>query len=146
MSAELAVDARSTDELLSLYKDDKHSWIIIIKRDIGISKERLLKVKSMIRKEDADIRISELMSWLRAEIRERDQREGTNDRAKLLRTVSQPEPIQSQGQGSRGNNSQDVRVLISLPKGKKSYKRNVVESGMRMSSVVMYSSIPQIIC
>ena len=138
MSAELAVDARSTDELLSLYKDDTHSWIIIIKQDVGVQKERVLKVKSMIRKEDADIRIPELMSWLRAEIRERDQREGTNDRAKLLRTVSQPEPIQSQGQSLRGKSSQDVRVLISS-KGKRTYKRNVVEAGMRLSLVLMYS-------
>lgn len=127
ISAELADDAHSTEELLAHYKDDKHSWIVIIKQDTGAHGEKMLKVKSMVRKEDTDIRSSELMNWLRSEIRERDQREGTNERAKLIRSVS-GQPLESAQLGV-GDGAQDVRVLISQPKGKKHYRRNVVEAG-----------------
>ena len=94
----------------------------------------MLKVKSMIQKEDSDIRSSELFSWLRSEIRERDQREGTNDRARLLRTISQPETNQPAGEGE-----QDVRILISQYKGKKSTRKNVVEAGMPPTNQSRYS-------
>ncbi|KAI9791960.1 MAG: hypothetical protein M1816_003229 [Peltula sp. TS41687] len=127
ISAELAVDAHSVDQLTSHYKDDKHSWIVIVKQDTGTHGERILKVKSMQRKEEADIRSSELLNWLRSEIRERDQREGTNDRARLLRTTSHPEQNQSSVEGG-GGGEQDVRVLIPQHKGKKANRKNIIEA------------------
>ena len=144
ISAELAVDAHSTDELLAHYKDDKHSWIIIIKQDSGLHGERILKVKSMIRKEDTDIRSSELMSWLRMELRERDQREGTSDRIKLMRAINNSHHQESSqlgggGGSGGGEGSQDVRVLVSAPKGKKHYRRNVVEAGKQSSATRSHS-------
>ncbi len=171
ISAELAVDANSADGLMARYKDDRHSWIVIVKPDTGGYGEKMLKVRSIVRKEDTEIRSSELMSWLRSEIRERDQRERTNDRAKFLRHSSGgggsladsphlPSATNSAkdggggsaggggggsgggGGGGSGNGggadggsggggggaSQNVRVLISQPKGKKHYRRNVVEA------------------
>jgi len=116
ISAELAQDSRSPEDLLSKYRDDHHSWIIIIKQD------SVLKVKSMARKEipDTDIPSTQLMAWLKAEIRERDQREGTYQRAKLQRGSSQPDT-------NAAEHEQDVRVLIAGTKSKKSNRRNIVE-------------------
>lgn len=128
ISAELAEDARSPEELSVSSRDDDHSWVVIIKHDTGTFGERNLKVKSMIRKEESDVRSSELISWLRSEIRARDQREGTNERAKLLRQISQHDV--NQGLGER---EADVRVLASFYKGKKINRRNIIET-VQMSS------------
>ncbi|KZF22607.1 Serine/threonine-protein kinase [Xylona heveae TC161] len=123
ISAELAIDTRQPDELLSHYRDDKHSWIVIIKQDTGGFSERSLKVRSMVRKEDTDIRKSDLMSYLRTEIRERDHREGTNERAKLLK-YHNPQEAQPHSSEKEG----DVRVLMYSHKSKKSNRRNVIEA------------------
>jgi translation initiation factor 2-alpha kinase 4 len=129
ISAELAVDARSPEDLLSKYRDDQHSWIIIIKQD------SILKIKSMGRKDlqDVDIPISQLMSWLRGEIRERDHREGTNDRAKLLRHPSQADT------NGPSDQEQEVRVLVAQTKSKKSNRRNLVEQAQGRAASLVHS-------
>jgi len=124
ISAELSIDAHSPDELLNDYKDDKHSWFVIIKQDSGDFGEKQLKVKSMDKKEDYDIRGSELLGFLKNEFRERHQREGTNERAKLLRRSSHPDT----NLGLKEKEA-DVRVLIPQHRGKKSNRRNVIEAG-----------------
>ncbi|KAF4636697.1 hypothetical protein G7Y89_g1387 [Cudoniella acicularis] len=129
ISAELAQDSRSPEDLLSKYRDDQHSWIVIIKQD------SVLKVKSMARKEvaDADISSSQLLAWIRGEIRERDQREGTNHRAKLQRHASQPDT------SSGVDHEQDVRVLIAGTKSKKSNRRNIVEQAQAHAATLVQS-------
>jgi eukaryotic translation initiation factor 2-alpha kinase 4 len=83
----------------------------------------------MIRKEDFDIRSSELLGWLRSEIRERDRdhREGLPEKVKSpgIRHTGPPELAQF----SSSDHEHDVRVLVSLHKGKKNNRRNVVEAG-----------------
>ena len=123
LSAELAVDARSSEELLAHYRDDRHSWIVIIKQDKGAVGERVLKVKSMTRKEDTDIRSSELLGWLRNELRERDQREGVKDRARLTRLSSQTDTSQA-----RADTGQDVQVLVPATGNKKLNRRMIIEA------------------
>ena len=122
MSAELATDARSPEELMTRYRDDKHSWIVIIKQDTTGSGKADLKVRSIDRKVDTDVRSTELISYLRQEIRERDHREGTNERARLLRQPSQPESAQVERKSN-------VQVLMAQHRSKKSNKWNVVEAG-----------------
>ena len=84
LSAELANDTRSPEELLSVYREEHHSWIVVIKQD------SMIKVKTMRNKDVSDIDISpaQLVPWLLAEIRERDQRDGTNLRVRLQRNSS----------------------------------------------------------
>ncbi|KAI9721487.1 MAG: hypothetical protein M1812_002249 [Candelaria pacifica] len=123
ISAELAGDARSPEELSAEYRDDDHSWFVIIKQDTGTFGERNLKVKSMFQKEESEVRSSELMNWLRSEIRDRDQKEGTNERAKLLRQVSHHDANQAVG-----DREADVKVLVPLHKGKKTNRRTVIEN------------------
>jgi translation initiation factor 2-alpha kinase 4 len=128
ISAELARDSRSPEDLLSKYRDDQHSWVVIIKQD------SILKVKSMDRKDvsDADIPSTQLLAWLKGEIRDRDQRNGTHNRAKIHRHGSQ---VDSSGAGAE--HEQEVRVLIAGTKSKKSNRRNIVEQAQgRAASLV----------
>ncbi|KAL2010403.1 hypothetical protein VTN00DRAFT_6210 [Thermoascus crustaceus] len=127
ISAELAADASSLEELLARYKDDNHSWIVIVKQE-----ERALKVKSLFRKEEFDVRSSELVNWLRSEIRARNQREGTTDHPKLLKYSSQQDANASPTE--RGN---DVRILVSQHRNKKTNRRNIVESALIRSREVV---------
>jgi len=70
LSAELAKDARSPEDLMAKHRDDSYSWIIIIKQDA------MLKIKSVGKKDVADVDIpsTQLISWLRSEVRDRDMR------------------------------------------------------------------------
>jgi translation initiation factor 2-alpha kinase 4 len=111
INAELAIDARSPEELLSHYREDKHSWIVIIKHD------RDLKVKNTLTKQDSDIKSENLIAHLRSEIRERDHREGIAGRNKF--TERQPTATSTESR-------QNVQLLISQHRSKKSNKWNVV--------------------
>jgi eukaryotic translation initiation factor 2-alpha kinase 4 len=122
ISAELAMDSRSPEDLQSKYRDNQHYWVVFIKQ--GSS----LKVKSLGRKDaqDVDIPIPQLVGWLRAEMRDRDHREGNSDHTKLLRHQITP-----------NDHEQDVRVLMAQAKLKKSNRHNIVEQAhMRAASLV----------
>ncbi|KAI9875262.1 MAG: hypothetical protein M1830_008699 [Pleopsidium flavum] len=134
ISAELSIDAHSPDELVSHYKDDNHSWFVIIKQDSGDLGEKQLKVKSLDKKADFDIRSSELLGFLKNELRERHQREDTNERAKLHRRPSHPDT--SAGLKEK---EADVRVLVPQHKGKKSNRRNVVEAAQSRAQELVHS-------
>lgn len=119
ISAELAVDASSLEELLTKYKDHNHSWVVIAKQD---SKERGFKVRSLVPKEEYDIRGSELIPFLRNEIRARNQREGAVDYSKQGR-------LPSHDSITLNERANDVRILLPQHRSKKSNRRNIVESG-----------------
>lgn len=125
--SELAVDASSFEELMSHYKEDSHTWVVIVKAD---SNERGLKIRSLVKKEEFDVRMSDLVSWLRAEIRSRNQRENLIDNPKLLRNPNQPDVGGSGGGGDRAN---DVRILIAQHRSKKTNRRNIIESALLRS-------------
>ncbi|EAW12583.1 putative protein kinase (Gcn2) [Aspergillus clavatus NRRL 1] len=132
ISSELAVDASSLEELLSKYKDHNHSWIVIAKQD---SKERGFKVRCLVPKEELDIRSSELIPWLRNEIRARNQREGAPD-LRQARMPSQTDSIA--GVNERAN---DVRILVSQHRSKKTNRRNIVESALLRAREVVERAI-----
>ncbi|KAJ8068821.1 hypothetical protein OCU04_002513 [Sclerotinia nivalis] len=128
ISAELARDSRSPEDLLSKYRDDNYSWIIIIKQD------SVVRCKTTGRKDipDADIPSTQLVSWLRGEMRERDQREGTYNRAKISRQHSQPDTGPS-------DHEQDVRVLFAGTKSKKSNRRSIVDQAQGRAATLVQS-------
>ncbi|KAJ5104481.1 Protein kinase (Gcn2) [Penicillium alfredii] len=126
ISAELAVDASSLEELLSKYREHNHRWIVIAKQD---SKERGFKVRNLVRKEELDLRSSELVSWLRTEVHARHHREGTAD-PRQSRLPGQQDTFMSQ---DRAN---DVRILIPHHRSKKTNRRNIVESALVRSREV----------
>lgn len=80
---------------------------------------------------DADIPSHQLLAWLKSEIRERDQRNGTYHRARLQRHSSH------QDSSTTADHEQDVRVLLAGTKSKKSNRRNIVEQAQaRAASLV----------
>lgn len=130
ISAELAVDARSPEDLLSKYRDDRHSWIVIIKQD------QMLKVKSTSRKDqDIDIPTTQLLSWLRSELRDRDHREHTADRTKAL----QRHPSAADTGGISADHEQVVRVLVAQTKSKKVNRTNIVEQAQQRAAALVHS-------
>ncbi|KAJ4255420.1 eukaryotic translation initiation factor 2-alpha kinase [Fusarium torreyae] len=126
ISAELAKDARSPEDLLSKHRDETYSWIIIIKQDA------ILKIKSMGRKDvpDADIPTTQLLAWLRTEIRERDSRTVVK-----LRGNSSAE---ASGSGDK-ESEQEVRVLVAQTRSKKFNRRTVVEQAQVSASSLVRS-------
>ncbi|KAK4159032.1 anticodon binding domain of tRNAs-domain-containing protein [Cladorrhinum sp. PSN259] len=139
ISAELSRDARSPEELMSSYREESFSWIIIIKQD------NMLKIKTMGRKDapDADIAAKELLSWLKSEIRERDSRANTKLRPTLhqtprnmpamLRTIPHP-PHSESANTVDGETEQDVHVLVAHTKSKKFNRRAVLEKAQASAS------------
>jgi eukaryotic translation initiation factor 2-alpha kinase 4 len=130
ISAELASDDSSLEDLLSSSKDDGHSWIVIIRHDASAVGERSLKVKSMVKDEDFEVRPSELIGWLRVENRDRGRREGTAETTKLFRPTSHHD-----GSASTADRDVEVRVLTTQHRGKKTNRRNVIENGKFLSTV-----------
>lgn len=126
ISAEMAKDARSPEDLLSKHRDETYSWIIIIKPD------SILKVKTMGRKDvqDVDIPTTQLFSWLRGEIRERDSRAMAR-----LRGITP----QAEAGASDKDPEQDVRVLIAQTRSKKFNRRTVVEQAQTSSASLVRS-------
>lgn len=128
ISAELAVDSKSLEDLQTKYAKEQHSWIVIIKQ------ESVLKVKSMIRKEqhDTDMHSSQLISYIKAEIRERDQQNRTYERTRPQRHAAQIDSCAS-------NHDQEVRVLMAETKSKKTNRRNVVEQAQEKAASLVHS-------
>lgn len=115
ISAELARDARSPEELTSRNRDETYSWIVIIKQD------NVLKIRTMDRKDvqDAEMSTSQLLPWLRAALRERGS-------AKQSEAASSTAPI-AQGGGLSLNPDQEVRVLVAGTRSKKFNRLDVIE-------------------
>ncbi|KAL3474529.1 anticodon binding domain of tRNAs-domain-containing protein [Aspergillus californicus] len=133
VSAELAVDASSLEELLAKYKEHNHSWIVIAKQD---SKERGFKVRCLVPKEEFDIRNTELIPWLRHEIRARNIREGAPENLRTQRM-----PSQSESNTATNDRANDVRILVSQHRSKKTNRRNVVESALLRSREVVEKAL-----
>lgn len=123
ISAELANDASSLEELTARYRDEKYSWIVIIKNDAVFGKADL-KIKSLFTKQDVDVNLENLIPWLRTEIKERDQREGQTDRSRpTLRQHSS-----DMGMGSTVERQSNVQILLAEHKGKKTNRGSVIEA------------------
>lgn len=161
ISAELAGDARSTEELVLKNRDEGHAWIIIVKQ------EGIVKIKTMptsgagagsgtgsgasaaaihrnYAAPDVELPFSQVVSWLRSEMRERDStRTGA---AKVAAAAAAAAAVASSslesssvggshhlhtGVGDRAGGAegqqQEVRILVSQTKSKKFNRQAVVE-------------------
>ncbi|KAH3984410.1 non-specific serine/threonine protein kinase [Parastagonospora nodorum] len=130
-TAELAVDAHSVEDILRHYRDDRHSWVIVIKHGLAPDKPEL-KVKSIGKKEDTDLRTGDLLNYLRNELRDREAREGSAAQrlTKAVPTASSSAPA------STKNN---VDVLMAQHRSKKSNKWSIVEAAQTRSSELLSS-------
>jgi translation initiation factor 2-alpha kinase 4 len=128
ISAEIAKDARSPEDLMSKHRDDSFSWAVIIKQDF------MLRIKSIGRKDipDVDIPSTQLVSWLRAEIRERDWKHVGRMRGNA---ASHSEASATADK----DHEQDVKILIAQTRSKKFNRRTVVEQAQVNASNLMKS-------
>ncbi|KAK4127619.1 Serine/threonine-protein kinase [Parathielavia appendiculata] len=137
ISAELARDARSPEDLLSAYRDESYSWIVIIKQD------NQLKIKTPGRKDapDADIAAKELLSWLKSEIRERESRSGMKYRstAGMVPHSDSASALLPASATTERNEQQDVHVLVAQTKSKKFNRRAVVEQAQTSAARLVQS-------
>ena len=126
ISAELARDARSPEELISKHRDENHSWIVIVKSDI-------LKIKTMGRKDasDVDIPARELVPWLKGEMRDRESRT-------MVRTRGTNQ-LSEQSASTDKSHEQEVRVLVAQTKSKKFNRQMVVEQAQASASKLVQS-------
>lgn len=139
VSAELARDARSPDELVSRNRDESYSWIIMLKQD------SMLKIRTMDRKDVADVELpnSQLLNWLRAAIRERTSRQTTSslrgpDNALSLGTSTHG-PDGGVGGMAMPNTEQEVKVLIAGTRSKKSNRRIIIEQAQANAASLLHS-------
>ncbi|MCJ1351292.1 MAG: hypothetical protein MMC33_001276 [Icmadophila ericetorum] len=132
ISAELIIDADVTEGHSHTQTKEEsalHSWAVAIKPD------ETLKVRSFFKKEEVDLRMSELMAWLRIEIRDRDRAEGKNiGRARVARNVSH-----SDGGLSYSDREADVKIITSSAKTKKFNRRNVLEDAQTRTQELVHS-------
>jgi translation initiation factor 2-alpha kinase 4 len=127
-TAELAVKTHTLEDLMRHYRDDRHSWIIVIKHGVGPDKPDL-KVKSIDKKEDTDLRTSDLFGYMRNELRDREAREGSAAQ-RLTRAAPTTSPDASEGRGN-------VEVLISHHRSKKTSKWSIVEAAQTRSAELL---------
>ena len=127
-TAELAIDAHSIEDILRHYRDDRHSWIIVIKHGVTPDKPEL-KVKSIAKKEDTDMHSSNLLNYLRNELRDREEREGT-----AARQIKVPAPAPNNKSNTTKAN---VDVLIAQHRSKKSNKWSIVEAAQSRSTELL---------
>ncbi|KAK3997540.1 anticodon binding domain of tRNAs-domain-containing protein [Cladorrhinum sp. PSN332] len=140
ISAELARDARSPEDLLTSYREESFSWVVIIKQD------NMLKIKTTGRKDapDADIAGKELLNWLKSEIRERDSRSNAKLRPAMhqtartmptmLRSNAPNLPHSESANTIEGETEQEVHVLVAQTKSKKFNRRAVLEKAQSSAS------------
>jgi translation initiation factor 2-alpha kinase 4 len=131
--AELAADATSTESLVNTHKGDGVSWVVIIKQGLLGAAERNLKVKNVFRKDDYDLRQSDLVSFLKSELTERDRKALPMERhllpARLPRHSSSNEVPRTSDEAG-----QDVRILISDRKGRKISRNTIIDAAQRTAS------------
>ncbi|KAK4697319.1 hypothetical protein P7C71_g738, partial [Lecanoromycetidae sp. Uapishka_2] len=120
ISAELAErNGEANGENLYTKTDDRaddHSWVVLVKA------EDMAKVKNTSRKDETEVRVSELAAHLRTEIRDRDRQEARVPKASLLRHSSRQDSSVPDK-----DREVDIKVLTSQNKGKKVNRKTVVE-------------------
>lgn len=128
ISAQLARDAKSPEDLLLKYRNENYSWIIMIKQD------SMLKIKTMSRNDvaDVDIPTAQLLAWLRPQMRERDSKASRGARG----SASQAE---STGPGAEREQEQEVKVLVAQTKSKKVNRHAVVEQAQVSAASLVQS-------
>jgi translation initiation factor 2-alpha kinase 4 len=139
ISAELASNARTLEEIMSKHRDDNHSWIVIIKPDAVAGGRPDLRVRTTATREDADVKAENLVSHLLSELRERD----STHKSRLQRRHPAQQSSE-QSHGSSDQRRQNVQVLVAQHRSKKSNKWNIVEAVQSRAQSLLqeYGSAP----
>ncbi|KIW09057.1 uncharacterized protein PV09_00006 [Verruconis gallopava] len=138
ISAELATNAHTLEEIMSKHRDDSHGWIVIIKPDSVAGGRPDLRVRTAATREDIEVKAENLVSHLLSELRERDSAEGKGryHRRQLAHASEQLT--------TTSNRRQNVQVLVSQHRSKKSNKWNIIEAVQSRAQELLssYSNSP----
>lgn len=156
ISAELASEARSSDELIPDKPEEQPAWMVIVKSDI-------VKIKTLWRNvPDEELPSRELLNWLRGEIRERDStikaaavtstrprgalaQSDTNNSLGLGDASPYPYPYTHASQAGQHHShqqqqqQQEVRVLTAQTRSKKFNRQTVVEQAQTSAARLVQS-------
>lgn len=129
ISAELSEEFDSMEALLTHYREGNHGWIVSIRQDAGAVGERGVKVRNVAKKEETEVSMSEMIPFLKNELRERNDLDSKPDPNRLAKQPShQDGPL---------SNDLDVHVLSAQHKGKKTNRRQIVDAaGLRAKELV----------
>ncbi|KAL7276889.1 eukaryotic translation initiation factor 2-alpha kinase [Rhizina undulata] len=125
ISAELAVDASSLEKLVNTYKPEGLGWIVVVKQ--VVTGERTVKVKSLGRREDVEVKMTELVAYLKGEIAERERRGADARRGEA-------------GLGREEDVGGEVRILGADRKGRK-VKSNAIIDGAQRSALAQIQAL-----
>ena len=141
ISAELASNARTLEEIMSKHRDDNHSWIVTIKPDAVLGGRPDLRVRTTATREDADVKAENLVAHLLSELRERDSAEGKS-KSHMRRGPTHSSSDTSHS--STKEHRQNVQVLTAQHRSKKSNKWNIVEAVQSRAQSLLseYSNAP----
>ncbi|CAK7208216.1 eukaryotic translation initiation factor 2-alpha kinase [Sporothrix eucalyptigena] len=166
ISAELAGDARSTEELVLKNRDEGHAWIIIVKQEgivkiktmptsgagAGSSSASAAAIHRNYAAPDVELPFSQVISWLRSEMREREStRTGAvKVAAAAAAAAAASSSLESSsvggghsGAGDRAGGAegqqQEVRILVSQTKSKKFNRQAVVEQAQASANRLVRS-------
>jgi translation initiation factor 2-alpha kinase 4 len=129
--AELGKNITGMESLVHQYKHDGASWVVTVKQGL-ISGERSLKVKNLHTKQDVDLKNSELVSWLKTELAERDRLR--NAPARLSRHFSAD--MVPRAPGEETHVDMEVRIWASERKGRKVNRAAIIEAAQRSAAEV----------
>ncbi|MCJ1313807.1 hypothetical protein MMC25_007487 [Agyrium rufum] len=107
ISAELAIGAEAVDTFSRQDQGDElyaHEYLVTIKQD------EALKVRSISRKEDFEVHITELVAFLKTELQNREKAEG-----KALEKLRMSRHLHHEGSGSGGSHERELDVVVQLP-------------------------------
>lgn len=141
ISAELASNARTLEEIMSKHRDDNHSWLVIIKPDAVLGGRPDLRVRTTATREDADVKAENLVSHLLSELRERDSAEG---KSKAHQRRGPAHSSSDNAHNATKEHRQNVQVLTAQHRSKKSNKWNIVEAVQTRAQALLadYSNAP----
>jgi len=134
--AELGKDTTGQESLVHQYKNEGASWIVTVKQ--GIVGERTLKVKSLrTKKQDIELKNSELVSWLKTELAERHVKSMAAERHLPLRLPRYSSAdLVPRAVAEDQHLDMDVRILASERKNRKANRTAIIDAAQRTASEI----------
>lgn len=128
LSAELSEEFESLEALLIQYREDNPGCVVVIRHDAGAVGERGIRVRNLVKKEETEVSLSDVVPFLKTELRERNDRESKLDYSNRLTKQTSHHQQDTNPLADQSIPNLDVHVLSTQHKGKKTNRRQVVEA------------------
>lgn len=122
--AELTDLHSSFEELAAAYKNDGHCLVVSVRQDSNAIGGFGIRVRALGRQDEEEVKSTELVTWLKDELKDKQASDAEPFRAKLRREASAGE---SSAQISVDARPADVIVIQPKHKGKKTNRQHLVD-------------------